>query len=374
MSFLSAARRRLRANFLQTKTTPFKQEHEGATGAKVCRIFSYVLGVMLTWFILWTLTKIPNYPLSEDAMTDKDYNATYCALNDDRRCYGAEMQVNMFAWTGYRARKLMTSPALFLSPHSAMACVLEAMLVYALICGYDAARSLSVVLFPLAFVFGLHVVPVEGGFPTRAAGVHINGMCIFFLWFGVLLGGVGRLVLPSPRLAQHKWRGSTGAEWGTYLEYVAWVMIGIVTNAAPVGEWTLLATANGSIPEGDVPYHDMGHGFYSSCECPALGWFLTTVILLGGFLYVLYFTGVLALALAQLRTRTQPRWNAFEAWVCATPAFTRVASWVSPTCEPAASIIVEVGEPVSPTAPSIVSVEPVEPVAAAPAPAGADSL
>ena len=131
MAFLSAVKARLRANFLQTKTTPFKQEHEGAAGAKGCRIFSYVLAVMLSWFVLWTLTKIPNYPISEDAMTDKDYNATYCALNDDRRCYGAEMQVNLFAWTGYRARKLMTSPALFLAPHSAMAKLATSLVVTA---------------------------------------------------------------------------------------------------------------------------------------------------------------------------------------------------------------------------------------------------
>lgn len=346
-AFLSAVKVRLRANFRQTKTTPFKQEHEGTTSAKGCRIFSYVLAAMLSWFILWTLTKIPNYPISEDAMTDKDYNATYCALNDDRRCFGVEMQVNLFAWTGYRARKLMTSPALFLSPHSAMACVLEAQLVYALLCGYEAARTLSVVLFPLAFVFGLHVVPVEGGFPTRAADAHINGMCIFFVWFGVLLGVIGRLVLPSPRFAAHKWRGSTGSEWGAYLEYVAWVMIGIVLNAAPVGEWTLLATANGSAPEGDAPYHEMGHGFYSSCDCPAFGWFLTVVILLGGFVYVLHFTGCLALTLAQLRT--QSRWNALEEWARAHP-------WVSATRDTDAKrdaqvdvVEVEVGEPVSPT-------------------------
>lgn len=352
---LRAANARLRANFTKTKTTPFKQEHEGAASAKACRTFSYFLAAMLSWFIIWTLTKIPSYPISEDAMTDKDYNATYCAQNDDRRCFGAEMQVNMLAWTGYRARKLMTSPALFVSPHAAMACVLEAQLVYVLLRGYQAARPLSVVLFPLAFVFGLHVVPVEGGFPTRTAGVHINGMCIFFLWLGALLGIVGRFVLQSPRFASHKWRGSTGADWGAYIEYVAWMMIGIVLNSAPVGEMALMAGSNGSAPEGDAPFQDMGHGFYSGCGCPAFGWFLTWVILLGGLVYVLYFTGCLALTLAQLRT--QARWNMLEAWVRAHP-------WWSPrrdteakldAADPQAEI--EAGEPVSPMQPAPPPVE-----------------
>ena len=54
------------------------------------------------------------------------------------------------------------------------------------------------------------------------------------------------------------------------------IAIGIDLNTAPVGEWTLLAVSNTTVaPEGDEPHPDSGHGPYSACECPALGYVLT---------------------------------------------------------------------------------------------------
>lgn len=102
----------------------------------------------------------------------------------------------------------------------------------ALVCGFGVVRQLSYGLLPLSFIFALHVLPVEEGFPTRpwygnTTGKHINLGCILLIWIAVAVGSVALLY---PRIAP-----AARKRCDIFL-YWAWVVLGVVINLAPFAE------------------------------------------------------------------------------------------------------------------------------------------
>ena len=60
------------------------------------------------------------------------------------------------------------------------------------------------------------------------------------------------------------------------------VVIGLLVNTAPLGEVGLMPAPynkNTTNWEGNKPHPLSGHGPYSSCGCPALGWVWTALLL-----------------------------------------------------------------------------------------------
>ena len=215
-----------------------------------CKYTSYTLAVTLGWFIVWNLLKIPYY--AQDLMTNVTYDTEACSVDPvPRECYGFEFQANLGAWVGWRSYKLFASPANFLAPHAMMGCLLEAFFIAALVGGWGVVRKLSYAMLPLAFVFGLHVLPAENGFPSREAGVPANLLCVIVIWLAVGVGAAG--LLGPRRYPQLRPKGDMALYW-------AWVVIACDANLAPVAEWGLiLAFGGASSPDGEQPLPQSGH-------------------------------------------------------------------------------------------------------------------
>ena len=194
--------------------------------------FRNFCGVVCAFFIGWNLTKLPYYwPYGETApaMTDVTYDPAVCeAEAPPTQCYGLEFQANLAAWMpGYRAYKLVTDPNLFLAPHVAMGSCLLGLLALVLF-GWKSEAELGRPFFLLAFVFGLHIVPVEGGFPTRKSpSAHINGHLVALIWLLCACGGLGLLL--------RKAATDTTRHRGDCLLHAAWVGVGCCLVTAPLG-------------------------------------------------------------------------------------------------------------------------------------------
>ena len=287
-----------------------------------CKYTSYTLAVTLGWFIVWNLLKIPYY--AQDLMTNVTYDTEACSVDPvPRECYGFEFQANLGAWVGWRSYKLFASPANFLAPHAMMGCLLEAFFIAALVGGWGVVRKLSYAMLPLAFVFGLHVLPAENGFPSREAGVPANLLCVIVIWLAVGVGAAG--LLGPRRYPQLRPKGDMALYW-------AWVVIACDANLAPVAEWGLiLAFGGASSPDGEQPLPQSGHDTLSSVP-DGLGWTFTWLALLGGLAYFAHFGLLVSPETARrLDEATAPAREKVEAALA--PAREKLAALLAPLKE-----------------------------------------
>ena len=224
--------------------------------------------LILSFFGLWTLLKIPYMGL--DYMTNVTYNASACAGTDpDPACFGPEAQASLRSWTGFRSVKLSTDYMAFIAPHAAMAVVLEGLFACLLVRGFSAAPELARTIIPLAAVFALHVAPVAYGLPS----LSINWACIIIIWTSCYTARLGLDMQKQP----------SEQRLGDVVLYVSLVVLGLVVNAAPLGELVVLSTPTDT--QSDVPDEKSGHGVYARCNCPFAGGTLTALILLAGAWY-----------------------------------------------------------------------------------------
>ena len=90
------------------------------------------------------------------------------------------------------------------------------------------APLLAKVILPLSFVFAAHIIPVENGFPTRAAGAPINWACIIIMWLAAAAGAAG-LWLRRDEQGHRRRKGEL-------MLFVALVVICVDLNTAPFAE------------------------------------------------------------------------------------------------------------------------------------------
>ena len=99
--------------------------------------------------------------------------------------YGFEASVP-FSPLGFRARKLISHPSLFLAPHALMgSCLLSLFGLYML---YGYSKTLGKTFFGLAVVFVVHAYPERAGVPNRYSGKPINQVASATVLIGCVLG------------------------------------------------------------------------------------------------------------------------------------------------------------------------------------------
>ena len=111
---------------------------------KCCTRCAYFTAVLLLYFALFNLTKLPFAGDTDAIMTNVTYNATYCGAHPaDPMCFGPEMQSNLRVGVNYRSSKLVASGSLFMMPHISMAVILECLFAVILLKGFSHAHKVS---------------------------------------------------------------------------------------------------------------------------------------------------------------------------------------------------------------------------------------
>jgi len=246
------------------------------------------MALLLTFFAVWNLSKLPflwPYGETPPPMTNVTYDASQCASDPmtntsvPRHCFGPETNPNMAAWRPLRFRsyKLIADASNFVAPHVALGALLELLLVVVLV-GWVKPNKCAIAFFPLTVLFALHIIPVAHGIPARLANAPVNAVLIVLLLLTALAGHVGMVLRRLNFMV---------AQADTIIR-ACFVVAGILLNTAPVGEWGILAiglatrnpqTGFWKVPEGDLPHPLSGHDLYARMQCPALGWFVTFMIL-----------------------------------------------------------------------------------------------
>lgn len=283
--------------------------------ARFCVFAGPILSVIVGWCICWNAAKLPFYwPGDHLPMTNVTYNASACLLGiaSPTVCHGVEATPQLHWLIGYRSAKVYASPSLFLVPHVCMGITLLGTLILVLL-EPSTLLSRSYLFLPLAFLFGLHVIPVEDGIPDpQLGGFHMNAVFVVCLWFGVLTSAVGlklmRTQQPLARNVDDSGHPAKDRFWqrdaGRRVLVAGWSIISGALLAAPLFEFDLIAKAcegynviwggydaNSSmfLPapwQGNVPDPASGRGPYASSGCPAtIGWLFSLMLLAAGSVY-----------------------------------------------------------------------------------------
>lgn len=129
---------------------------------------SVTLGLLLYFIALYNVSKIPWY-------------LGWIKTPD----YGLEASITV-SLIGFRSRKLIAHPTLFLAPHALMGAALLTLYGSYLIFGYS--KSIGNAFFAMGVIFALHAIPERNGVPNRYAQKPINEAAIVVLLAGCAIG------------------------------------------------------------------------------------------------------------------------------------------------------------------------------------------
>ena len=248
--------------------------------ALCCKISTWLLVVIFTYIIIFTLLKVPYMP-GFDYYTNQTYIASDCTDPANHvACYGPQGQLNMMAWNDrFRGVQLVADYPLFVGPHTVMALGLEVLFCTFFVRGWSSAHELSKYILPLAAIFAFHVIPVAHGLP----GLGTNLAMVFLIFLGCIIARWGRQTLRRAEEDEKR--------LGNKMLFLGLAIIIVAVNTAPFAEIAVLAGATANATTGEIfapawvqkheskPLEDSGEGVYAGCKCPAFGWFLTFTML-----------------------------------------------------------------------------------------------
>lgn len=265
------------------------------------KALKFVIVPTLAIFGLWNLSKIPAY-FEFRPMNNVTYDAAKCEnpeldhylgvhqlLNQSIElrpfgCTGMQNQWNLYVMFGIKSPfKLFSDVENFLIPHCAMGVVLEVLLILALLQGSRGLYDRSKFFLPLAAVFAIHILPVAKGAPdSMAGGAPINEVLVAVILVVCLVGAKGMRDDFNNNGQMQPREKHAGATLIT-----AWVVIGILINIAPVGEWVLMISNWGYDPPKteDHPHPESGSDFYAGLKCPWIGKIACMFLMLSVFMY-----------------------------------------------------------------------------------------
>ncbi|CAK9111577.1 unnamed protein product [Durusdinium trenchii] len=247
------------------------------------RCAAYALMPILGFFAAWNCAKLPFY-WENEPMTNVTFDPVECAKPEPNRlqhCSGLTTEYHLFrAFNVTSEYKLQAAKDLFILPHTAMGICLEVLFIFALGMGNRGLYEHSKIMLPMAALFAIHIMPVAQGIPDSLAGVAINEILVALLLVGVGMGALGMYQDFKANDGEPPTRQRAGK-----LLFSSWILIGVLVNLAPVGEWLMLLSAWNSKASPDVPHPNSGHDFYSKLSCPWLGRIAAAFALFNVFMY-----------------------------------------------------------------------------------------
>uniref|UniRef100_A0A7S2I8Q6 Uncharacterized protein n=1 Tax=Zooxanthella nutricula TaxID=1333877 RepID=A0A7S2I8Q6_9DINO len=210
-------------------------------------------------------------------------------------CSGMQTQWNLYVMFGTTSKyKLRADTELFLVPHTAMGVTLLILLILAMVQGSHGLYERSKFFLPLAFCFGLHILPAAKGIPDELADAPINEILVGLIFLGCILGAKG---LGEPPVLERKDEEDDSSpvmrQHAPRILIAAWILIGVVICTAPLGEFFMML-AGSSLDHNDVdrPHPLSGKDFYSKLEAwspttfPWLGKIFGMGLLFTAFMYI----------------------------------------------------------------------------------------
>ena len=164
--------------------------------------------------------------------------------------YGLEASIP-FSLIGFRNRKLISHPTLFLAPHALMgSCLLSLFGIY-MLKGYS--EWIGTAFFGLALVFVIHAFPERQGVPNRYSGKPINQIASGT----VLLGCVVGWFLQMPQL-------------GMAIAVLPLLGAAVLEAKGPIPfclQKALGREVDSESPDGDSPLPRNMEGYTGCCPC-----------------------------------------------------------------------------------------------------------
>lgn len=164
--------------------------------------------------------------------------------------YGFEASVP-FSLMGFRARKLISHPTLFLAPHALMGSCLLSLFGMFMLNGYS--ETIGTAFFGLAVAFVIHAYPERAGVPNRYSGKPINQVASTTVLIGCVLGWF----LNMPRL-------------GMSIALVPLLGAAVLEAKGPIPfcvKKALGQSVESESPDGDSPLPRNMDGYTGICPC-----------------------------------------------------------------------------------------------------------
>ena len=235
----------------------------------------------LAFSAIWNFAKLPFY-WEQEPMTNVTFDPVACGKPDRlAHCSGLTTEFHLFrAFNITSEYKLQAAKDLFILPHTAMGVCLEVMFIFAICMGDRGLYEHSKIMLPMVAIFAIHIWPVAGGIPDSLSGFPVNEVLVVLLLLAAAMGALGMYHDYSANGKEPPTRQRAGR-----LLFWSWIIIAVLVNLAPLGEWGMLVTSWNSKATPDVPHPMSGHDFYSKLNCPWLGRIAAMFALFNMFMY-----------------------------------------------------------------------------------------
>jgi len=235
----------------------------------------------LAFSAMWNFAKLPFY-WEQEPMTNVTFDPVACGKPDRlAHCSGLTTEFHLFrAFNITSEYKLQAAKDLFILPHTAMGVCLEVMFIFAICMGDRGLYEHSKIMLPMVAIFAIHIWPVAGGIPDSLSGFPVNEVLVVLLLLAAAMGALGMYHDYSANGKEPPTRQRAGR-----LLFWSWIIIAVLVNLAPLGEWGMLVTSWNSKATPDVPHPMSGHDFYSKLNCPWLGRIAAMFALFNMFMY-----------------------------------------------------------------------------------------